>query len=126
MSIVLRRPYHLAPEPGDYLVLVDRLWPRGVSKATLKLDEWNKNVAPSSELRKWFNHEAEKWGEFKIKYLAELQHHNSELQRLREIAEHQNLVLIYAAKDPKINHAIILKQAIEAIATSAKTEINKT
>ncbi len=113
MNIVLQRPYHLAPEPGDYVVLVDRLWPRGVSKATLKLDEWNKDIAPSSELRKWFNHEPEKWGEFRARYMAELELQHPELQRLREIARHRRLVLIYAAKRPTINHALVLQKAIE-------------
>jgi|SRR5690606_22999401 uncharacterized protein YeaO (DUF488 family) len=113
MNITLQRPYHFAPEPGDYVVLVDRLWPRGVSKTALKLDEWNKDVAPSNELRKWFNHEAEKWEEFRARYLVELELQRSELQRLREIARHRRLVLVYAAKSPTINHALILRQAIE-------------
>jgi uncharacterized protein YeaO (DUF488 family) len=113
MNIVLQRPYNFVPEPSDYVVLVDRLWPRGVSKATLKLDEWNKDIAPSSELRKWFNHEPEKWGEFRARYMAELELQHPELQRLREIARHRRLVLIYAAKRPTINHALVLQQAIE-------------
>lgn len=114
MTITLQRPYNLVSEPGDYLVLVDRLWPRGVNKKTLKLDEWNKDVAPSTELRKWFNHESERWGEFKARYLAELQQQRAELQRLGGIAKHKPLILVYAAKSPTINHALVLKQAIEA------------
>lgn len=116
MPIVLQRPYNLTTETGDYLVLVDRLWPRGIRKSALKLDEWNKDVAPSTELRKWFNHEPEKWGEFRARYLEELKQHSTELQRLAKIADHKSLILIYAAKSETINHAIILKQAIEAAA----------
>jgi uncharacterized protein YeaO (DUF488 family) len=114
MNIILQRPYHFLPEPGDYVVLVDRLWPRGVSKATLKLDEWNKDVAPSNELRRWFNHEAEKWEAFRVRYLAELESRNQELRRLQEIARHRRLVLLHAAKSQSFNHAVILRQAIES------------
>jgi uncharacterized protein YeaO (DUF488 family) len=113
MTIISQRPYHLVPTPNDYLVLVDRLWPRGINKADLKLDEWNKEVAPVTELRQWFNHEPEKWGEFRTRYLEELKPHRTELQRLAEIASHKRLVLIYAARSETISHAIILKQAIE-------------
>ncbi len=116
MPIVLQRPYNLTTETGDYLVLVDRLWPRGIRKSALKLDEWNKDVAPSTELRKWFNHETEKWDVFRTRYQQELEQKSSELLRLCRIADHRRLVLIYAAKSETINHAIILKQAIEAAA----------
>jgi uncharacterized protein YeaO (DUF488 family) len=113
MEIILKRPYHFNPEPDDYVVLVDRLWPRGVRKTALKLDEWNKIITPSPELRKWFNHDPEKLETFRSKYLQELQHQRSELSRLRDIASNRRLVLVYAAKNPTVNHALILKEAIE-------------
>jgi len=113
MEIILNRPYHFNPEPDDYVVLVDRLWPRGVRKTALKLDEWNKIITPSPELRKWFNHDPEKLETFRSKYLQELQHQRSELSRLRDIASNRRLVLVYAAKNPTVNHALILKEAIE-------------
>lgn len=114
MNITLERPYGLAVKPGDYLVLVDRLWPRGIRKVDLKLDEWDKDIAPSTELRKWFNHEPEKWDEFKTRYLTELKPRAAELQRLAKIAAAKHLVLVYSAKNTEINQAVVLKQAIEA------------
>jgi uncharacterized protein YeaO (DUF488 family) len=101
--------------PGDgYRVLVDRLWPRGIRKQALPLDEWNKDVAPSTELRQWFGHDPERWGEFQKRYRRELSDvpHQSAMRSLLKSAEHRGLTLIYAAKDLKHNHALVLQAAL--------------
>src|SRR5690554_7821559 len=80
-EIVLKRIYEEALPTDRYRILVDRLWPQGISKETARIDEWNKDVAPSTALRKWFNHEPEKWNAFSEKYLAELRANNAEIGR---------------------------------------------
>lgn len=95
-----------------YRVLVDRLWPRGVSKIIAHLDEWNKEVAPSTELRKWFDHKEEHFKEFAKLYQEELMAKEGELNRLRAILKTEAITLLYGAKDSKINHAVILKNVL--------------
>ncbi|HRO97341.1 MAG TPA: DUF488 family protein, partial [Ferruginibacter sp.] len=92
---------------------VDRLWPRGVSKEAAALDEWNKNIAPSTELRKWFNHKPELFEEFKSRYLEELKSCRTELERILAIAQHQKLCLLYGAKNQEMNQAVVLKSVLE-------------
>lgn len=104
------------PDAGDgYRVLVDRLWPRGISKEKAQLDEWNKDIAPSTELRKWFGHQPELFETFKQRYTAELKVHIIELQRLKAISEKQNLCLLYAAKDQENNQAVVLAAILKKI-----------
>lgn len=94
-------------------VLVDRLWPRGVAKQKLTFDGWYKDVAPSPELRKWFGHEEERFPEFSRRYKAELDANDSaELKELIKQA-HEDLTLLFAAKDRQINHAVVLKEWLE-------------
>ncbi|MFA6716048.1 MAG: DUF488 family protein [Victivallaceae bacterium] len=115
MNITIERIYDFRKRkrhPGEYAVLVDRLWPRGVVKESIEFDEWLKQLTPSNELRKWFNHEPEKLEQFTLKYRKELDEQGDELKRLAEISEKKKLVLLYAAKDPKVNHAIALKKII--------------
>ncbi|MEX3517870.1 DUF488 family protein [Corynebacterium camporealensis] len=91
-------------------VLVDRLWPRGIAKRDLPYDEWFKSVAPSPELRKWWNHDPERFDEFSRRYRAELDaNQTTELRQLRELAQ-EDLTLLFAAKDRDCNHAIVLAQ----------------
>src|SRR5690554_525266 len=97
---------------STYRVLVDRLWPRGISKDKAKLDEWNKEIAPSTELRKWFDHEEDKFKEFSKKYKKELTAHTDELERLSDISKQKKLVLLYGAKNENFNQAIVLQQVI--------------
>lgn len=111
--IRIKRAYEEAEESDGRRVLVDRLWPRGVSKEELKLDAWHKDIAPSPELRKWFGHDPTRWEEFQKRYRAELQTHSEELRELKHGANH--LTLIYAAKDPLHNNAVVLKQILEEI-----------
>lgn len=115
MEVVIKRAYD-APSAGDgYRVLVDRLWPRGIKKEALALDEWCKDVAPSNELRKWFGHEPARFAEFKARYLKELA--GSEVPRqLLDHAGDQNLTLVYSAKNPAYNQAVVLRQYLQQIA----------
>lgn len=102
------------PEAGDgYRILVDRLWPGGISKETARLDEWDKSMVPSTELRKWFGHKPELFAEFKQRYRAELKVQTTALQRLEAILKQQDLCLLYAAKDPAINQAIVLAAILQ-------------
>lgn len=110
--ISIKRIYEDASENDGYRILVDRLWPRGISKQRAKLDEWDKTIAPSTELRKWFGHKEERFEEFANFYKAELHLQNDELKRLREIAEKTQVTLLYGAKNIQINHAIILKSIL--------------
>ncbi|CAM0116912.1 DUF488 domain-containing protein [Rhabdochlamydiaceae symbiont of Dictyostelium giganteum] len=118
LTFELRRVYDHDPTEG-YKVLVDRLWPRGISKQKLVLDGWWKELTPSPSLRKWFHHEAAKWDAFQIKYLEELKAHEKEAkERLKEAALHANtVILLYAAKDPVYFHAKILKSYLEELSS---------
>ncbi|MBO9631867.1 MAG: DUF488 domain-containing protein [Chitinophagaceae bacterium] len=110
--IQIKRAYEKRQSKDGYRVLVDRLWPRGLSKATLHADQWLKDVAPSTELRKWFNHDPEKWKEFVKRYKAELKG-NEALAELRAIAkEHGTVTLVYAAHDEEHNNAVVLQELI--------------
>ncbi len=107
-----------APDPADgYRVLVDRLWPRGVTKAAAQLDEWLKDIAPSPDLRTWFGHEETRWTEFKRRYRQELMQPEriAHLERLATLARQQTLTLLYAARADKHNSASIVRDEIEAL-----------
>jgi uncharacterized protein YeaO (DUF488 family) len=111
MSISLKRAYEPPAETDGMRVLVDRLWPRGVTKSKAKIDLWVKDVAPSTELRKWFGHDPEKWPEFQKRYRAELKG-NPALSELREQSRRGNITLVYAARDELHNDAVVLKQVL--------------
>ena len=104
-SLAIKRVYE-PPSPKDGTrILVDRLWPRGLSKAKAALDGWNKNVAPTPALRKWFDHRPDRFAEFSKRYRAELVH-NPAVAELR--AQKGEVTLVYGARDPAINHAVVL------------------
>lgn len=109
----IKRIYE-APDASDgYRVLVDRLWPRGVSKEKAALDIWLKEIGPSNELRKWFGHKPERFEEFTARYTAELQT-NPAAQELRNIiAGHKVVTLLYSAHDPEANQAVVLQKFLE-------------
>ena len=109
--IKIKRAYE-QPDPGDgFRVLIDRLCPRGVSKAQARIDLWLKEISPSTELRKWFNHDPHKWNEFKKKYLQELQNNPVAVEKMHTIlAEHRPVTLVYAAKDELHNDAVVLSE----------------
>lgn len=92
-------------------ILIDRLWPRGLSKKDAQVDRWLREVAPSTELRKWFGHDPEKWAEFKKRYRTELRD-NPALAELIAVAREGDITLIYAAKDQERNHAIVLEEIL--------------
>lgn len=114
MPVTIKRAYDEPKEQDGVRVLVDRMWPRGKSKEELKIDHWMKEVAPSSELRKWFNHEAEKFEEFKTKYKEEIEGKDA-LERLKDltIKHKKDLTLVYGAKDEKHNQAVVLKEILD-------------
>jgi len=107
--IQIKRAYDRPDIDDGVRILVDRLWPRGVNKADLKLDYWLKEVSPSDELRKWFGHDAEKWPEFCQRYFSELDLISERLQPIRAAAEQGTVTLIYAAKDEEHNNAVALQ-----------------
>lgn len=111
--IALKRAYEpAAPEDGTR-ILVERLWPRGVAKAKLPLDGWNKQVAPSTGLRQWFGHDPAKWPEFQRRYRDELRSQGAALQPLRAAARRGRLTLVYSSRDAGHNNAVALKQILE-------------
>ncbi|MFD2257341.1 DUF488 domain-containing protein [Luteolibacter algae] len=113
MEIYLKRAYELASAEDGLRILVDRLWPRGVSKEDLKIDVWLKEIAPSEKLRKWFGHEAARWKEFQERYLEELEKNRSAMATLNEYISQDTVTLIYSARDAEHNHAIVLKGFLE-------------
>ncbi|HEY4269542.1 MAG TPA: DUF488 domain-containing protein [Galbitalea sp.] len=109
MTFTIKRIYEHPSADDGYRVLVDRLWPRGVSKVAAELDEWLKDVAPSTELRVWFDHDPARFPEFMSRYVAELVE-NPAVDALRQRGDGGNHVtLLYGAKDPAINHAVVLQ-----------------
>jgi uncharacterized protein YeaO (DUF488 family) len=118
MSFVIKRVYEAADSADGVRVLVDRLWPRGVTKERAALDYWLKAVAPSAKLRLWFAHDPEKFGEFTRRYQTELET-NGELAELRKMGRTRRVTLLYAAHDPKVNHAIVLRNYLTVRKRSA-------
>lgn len=108
----LKRAYELAEPEDGARILVDRLWPRGVSKSKAALDDWMKDIAPSTELRQWFGHDPARWAEFQRRYKAELRQHGEELDRIRALARTQTVTLIYGARDQAHNEAVVLKDVL--------------
>ncbi len=117
MELKLERIYDKPVDKDGYRILVDRLWPRGISKLRAQLDEWDKAIAPSKELRKWFNHDPEKFAEFQKKYNQELDANSITEDFLNVIEDKlasQNVILLYGAKDRENNQAVVLKKYIES------------
>ncbi|HEX5385605.1 MAG TPA: DUF488 domain-containing protein [Gemmatimonadales bacterium] len=106
----LKRAYEAPDRADGRRFLVERLWPRGVRKADLRLDAWLKDVAPSPALRRWFGHDPAKWAEFKRRYFAELRAHDEALAPLREAARHGPVTLVYGARDTEHNAALALRE----------------
>ncbi len=102
------------PSPDDGVrILVDRLWPRGVKKEDAHLDYWFKDITPSSDLRKWFGHKPERFEEFSKNYVDELKYQPTTIKQIKDMLKNKNVSLVYAAKDPEINHAIVLENFIK-------------
>ncbi|MFA5871547.1 MAG: DUF488 domain-containing protein [Parcubacteria group bacterium] len=112
--IKLKRIYEKYEKADGFRILVDRLWPRGVSKEKARLDLWLKDIAPSTNLRKWFAHDPRKWAAFQKRYAAELTANNSAVQELQKIAKaNKNITLLFAARDERHNEAIVIKDFLE-------------
>jgi len=113
MAVQIKRVYAPASPEDGCRVLVDRLWPRGLSKSALQLDEWMKELAPSTELRRRFHHDESRWEEFQKQYFKELDPHSDLVEQLIQKSRTGNLTLLYAAKDEVHNNAIALKNYLE-------------
>lgn len=113
--IKIKRIYESPSADDGYRMLVDRLWPRGVSKEEAVLDEWNKDVAPSTALRKWFGHKPELFDEFVVRYSAELKSQIDNLLRMKELGKKGTLTLLYGAKDEQRNQAAVLLRIIDGL-----------
>lgn len=111
-SIHLKRIYDPYHKDDGYRILVDRLWPRGIKKENAHIDKWLKDVAPSNKLREEFHHQSEKWGKFIAAYHSELKDSDAFAELASDIANHKNVTLLYAAKDPEHNNAVALQQFI--------------
>lgn len=115
MQIFIKRAYDDPNSKDGLRILVDRLWPRGLSKEKAEIDVWLKSVSPSNELRKWYQHDAEKWPEFKQRYFAELDSAHEAVDALLGYVKKRNVTFIYAAKEPEHNNAVALKEYINSI-----------
>lgn len=113
MSIHVKRVYEPVKADDGYRVLVDRLWPRGLSKASLKLDAWMKELAPSNELRKWYSHDEAKWKEFQKRYFKELDGHADLVEELIQKSRAGKLTLLFATREEVRNNAVALKNYLE-------------
>ena len=113
MNIKIKRIYDEPAKDDGKRVLVDRLWPRGISKDRAKIDLWAKDIAPSHELRKWFNHEPDKWIEFKEKYFSQLDSNPEALIPITELIRTNTVTFIFSSKETKLNNAASLKQYFE-------------
>jgi uncharacterized protein YeaO (DUF488 family) len=111
-DVKLKRAYE-PPEPGDGMrILIDRLWPRGIKKMDAAIDRWIRDIAPSTELRRWFGHRLERWPEFRRRYVAELQERPELLEEIRAATRAGPVTLVYAAHDEAHNNAVVLKQLL--------------
>jgi uncharacterized protein YeaO (DUF488 family) len=111
-NIRLKRAYESPSRSDGTRVLVDRLWPRGVKKTEARIDEWMKQIAPTTELRKWFGHDPTRWSEFRRRYRVEVMQHPEELGRLRSLARRGPLTLVFSAHDEAHNDAVVLKELL--------------
>lgn len=107
--IKIKRIYEGSEKGDGKRILVDRLWPRGVSKEKADLDLWMKDIAPTTELRKWFGHDPKKWPEFKKRYKQELRKNKASVEEIKKISKGKTVTLLYGAKDEEHNEAVVLK-----------------
>jgi uncharacterized protein YeaO (DUF488 family) len=112
-DIKIKRVYEAPSKNDGYRVLVDRIWPRGITKEAATLDEWARDIAPSAALRKWYGHKPELWAEFQRKYTAELKQNEAIKAFAAEHKDRKLLTLIYAAKDEAHTHALVLQHFLE-------------
>jgi len=113
MAIRTKRIYEKVSKEDGIRILVDRLWPRGVSKKDAHLDVWLRDIAPSTELRAWFNHDPSKWNKFRSSYFAELDKNSQLTTQLLQKAKDGTITLVFSAKEEKFNNAVALKEYLE-------------
>jgi len=118
MAIKLRRVYDKPKASDGVRILVERLWPRGLSKKNAKVDVWLKNIAPSTELRKWFSHDPAKWEEFRARYFKELNKNREAVKKLLDTTEGSDVTFVYASREKEYNSAAALKDYIEKLGSS--------
>jgi uncharacterized protein YeaO (DUF488 family) len=111
-EVTIKRAYEPASAHDGTRILVDRLWPRGVKKADAGIAQWMKDIAPSSELRKWFGHDPARWEEFRRRYRTELKDKRELVGRLRDFAREDRLTLVYSAHDEAHNQAVVLRELL--------------
>ncbi|MBW2238576.1 MAG: DUF488 domain-containing protein [Deltaproteobacteria bacterium] len=114
MEIKIKRSYNSPSNDDGYRILVDRLWPRGISKKKAKIDFWPKELAPSTELRRWYGHDPEKWSEFKSRYFAELDDNPELVNELLEYVRKGTVTFTYSSKEHRLNNAVALKKYVES------------
>ena len=113
MSISIKRIYDAPSTDDGYRVLVDQLWPRGLKKEDARIDRWVKEIAPTTELRKWYNHDPEKWTEFKRRYFEELDKHSDIVTELIAKIKEGKVTFLFSSKELRLNNAVALKEYIE-------------
>jgi uncharacterized protein YeaO (DUF488 family) len=112
MDVRLKRAYEPASSDDGYRILIDRLWPRGLSRERARLDEWDKDLAPSAELRTWFAHDPARFAVFRRRYIEELREQRPRLTELRRRARNATLTLVYSARDTEYNDAVVLAEVL--------------
>lgn len=112
-EVQIKRIYDAPALSDGYRVLVDRIWPRGIKKRDAALDDWLRELAPSTKLRKWFGHDPRRWNEFRERYRLELREQTPRLNALRQEVARRRVTLIYSARDPRHNQAVVLKEVIQ-------------
>lgn len=122
-NVKLKRAYEHAAAGDGPRILIDRLWPRGVRKADAAIDQWVKDIAPSTSLRKWFGHDPARWQEFRRRYAAEVRAHPEQLDRLRALARQGPLTLVYSAHDEFHNDAVALRGLLLGSQTSRRRKL---
>ncbi|MGH3019706.1 MAG: DUF488 domain-containing protein [Gaiellaceae bacterium] len=112
MDLRLKRAYEPAVAADGERILIDRIWPRGITRADARLDEWARELAPSTELRRWFGHDPTRFEEFRRRYIEELAPQQEKLRELRRRARKETLTLVYAARDTEHNDAVVLAEIL--------------
>ncbi|RPJ32931.1 MAG: DUF488 family protein [Deltaproteobacteria bacterium] len=115
MKIGIKRVYEKSAKQDGFRILVDRLWPRGLTKNKAQIDFWPKNLAPSNELRQWYGHDPAKWGEFKSRYFGELQKNPELVQELLSQVRRGPVTFLYSSKEERINNAVALREYLVAL-----------
>jgi uncharacterized protein YeaO (DUF488 family) len=113
MTILVKKAYETPTHDDGFRVLIDRIWPRGLEKSALQVSDWLKDLAPSTTLRQWFDHDPRKWEDFKRRYFSELDQHQNEIRELLADATADEITLVYSAKNAHYNNAVALKEYIE-------------